>query len=180
MARIRRLLAPSDENAEPYVLRPHAPGDIGWAIERHAVLYADEFGWDASFEGFVAEIAGQFLKNFDPARERCWIAERDGERIGCVFVVRETGDVARLRMLLVEPAARGTGLGKRLVDEGIRFAKGAGYTKLTLWTNDILVAARRIYEAAGFRLVAEGRHTSFGHDLVGQTWELDLLGIGPR
>ena len=155
-------------------LRPHRPGDIGWVISRHGALYAREYGWDTTFEALVAEIAAKFLKEYDASRERAWIAERDGERVGCVFVVAQSAAVAKLRMLLVEPHARGLGLGRRLVDECIRFARSVGYRELVLWTNDVLVSARRIYQAAGFRLVAEERHHSFGKDLVGQNWELAL------
>lgn len=149
-------------------------GDIGWVVERHGLLYADEFGWDIQFEAVVAEIIGGFVQWFDPARERCWIAERDGQRAGCVFLVAGGGTVAKLRLLLVEPDARGLGLGKRLVDECVQFAHATGYTQVTLWTMHVLTAARHIYEQAGFRQVAgePGRH--FGHDLVSETWVLDL------
>ncbi|HXZ00331.1 MAG TPA: helix-turn-helix domain-containing GNAT family N-acetyltransferase [Stellaceae bacterium] len=170
---IERLLGGSGE-AAPCRLRPHRPGDMGWVVSRHGAIYAEEFGWDESFEALVAKIVAKFIRHLDPARERCWIAERDGERVGSVFVVQQSPRVAKLRLLLVEYSARGTGLGARLVDEAVRFARGAGYRKLGLWTQSILLPARRIYEKAGFRLKREEPHHSFGQDLVGEFWELKL------
>lgn len=159
----------------PFVLRSHRPGDIGRVISRHAALYAEEYGWDETFEGMVAEVAAHFIKHFDPKRERCWIAERENEIVGSVFLVKgsETG-TAKLRMLYVEPSARGLGIGARLVEECRLFARTTGYKRIELWTNSILISARRIYEGAGYRLVKSEAHRSFGHDLVGETWLLEL------
>lgn len=162
------------ESPPPWRLRPHRIGDMGWIVHRQAVLYAEEYGWDAGFEALLADIAAGFIRGFDPARERAWIADRDGAILGSVFLVRDTETVAKLRLLYVEPAARGSGLGRALVRECIGAARALGYRRLTLWTNDILDAARRIYVAEGFRLVSEEKHRSFGKDLVGQYWALDL------
>jgi GNAT superfamily N-acetyltransferase len=158
----------------PIGLRGLQVGDIGWVAHRQGILYAQEYGWDGTFEALVAEIAAQFVKNLDPARENAWIAERDGQVLGSVFLVKVSEQEAKLRLLYVEPDARGTGLGRRLTQECIAFAQAKGYQKLTLWTNDILHAARRIYQEAGFVLVSEEPHHSFGVDLVGQYWSLDL------
>jgi DNA-binding MarR family transcriptional regulator/N-acetylglutamate synthase-like GNAT family acetyltransferase len=160
--------------SQPFYLRPLEPGDIGWVTHRHGVLYAQEYGWDERFEALVAQIVADFVNNFNPARERCWIADIGGEIVGCVFVVQVDETVAKLRLLLVEPKARGLGLGTRLVEECIRFARRSGYRKLVLWTNSVLVEARHIYQKAGFTLVAQEEHHSFSHDLVGETWELIL------
>ncbi|HSM40778.1 MAG TPA: helix-turn-helix domain-containing GNAT family N-acetyltransferase [Afifellaceae bacterium] len=155
-------------------LRPHRPGDMGWIVHRQAVLYHEEYGWDDTFEALDAEIAASFINNFDAARERCWIAELDGRIAGSVFIVRNSDTVAKLRLLYVEAWARGHGIGSRLVDEAIAFARAAGYATLTFRTNDVLVSARRIYQAAGFELVSEESHRSFGKDLVGQYWRMEL------
>jgi DNA-binding MarR family transcriptional regulator/GNAT superfamily N-acetyltransferase len=177
MARIERALTSGESgtrSAEPVSLRAHRVGDIGWIAHRQGLLYAQEYGWDQSFEALVAEIAARFVRDFDAKSERCWIAEQGGNIVGSVFVVRKSARVAQLRLLYVEPSARGQGIGQRLVDECIAFARAKGYRKMTLWTNDVLGAARRIYEAAGFVLVKQERHRSFGKSLVGQHWELKL------
>lgn len=176
MTTVEALLSPPAALAPPPVLllRPPHPGDMGWVTSANAALYAQEYGWDLAYEALVAKITAEFIENFDARRERCWIAEMDGERVGSVFVVRKTDAIAKLRLLIIDPRARGLGLGKRLVDECLRFAKDAGYTSMTLWTQSILTAARAIYDRAGFRLVAEEPHHSFGVDLIGETWERDL------
>jgi len=174
MQTIESVLSSGFKFSEPFVLRPHEPGDMGWVAHRHGVLYAQEYGWDEHFEALVAQIVAEFINNYNPGRERCWIAEIDGEIIGSVFVVQSSETVAKLRLLLVEPKARGLGLGTRLVEECIRFAQRRGYQKLILWTNSILLEARHIYKKTGFKLVAEEAHHSFGHDLIGETWELVL------
>jgi len=161
-------------DGEPYALREHRAGDMGWIVSRQGALYADEYGWTAEYEALAAEIVAQVLKNFDPTRERCWIAERNGARVGAVMIVKHSDTVAQLRLLHVERAARGLGIGKRLVDECIRFSRAAGYGKITLWTQANLLAARHLYRTAGFTCVAQEPHHRFGKDLVAETWELAL------
>ena len=175
METIERLLG-RDGPRPPaaHLLRSPQPGDLGWVVHRHGAVYASEYGYDAQFEALVAEIVARFVQRFDPARERCWIAERDGAAVGSVFLVARSGTVAQLRLLLVEPQARGSGLGTRLVDECVRFARQAGYRKLVLWTQSELSAARRLYQAAGFRIVRKERNHSFGKALVSETWALEL------
>lgn len=166
---------PSAQAPRHVAIRTHRPGDIGWVIGLHGEVYARDYGWDISFEALVAEIAASFLRNYDPMRERCFIAELEGRRVGSAFVVQNGPTEAKLRLVIMDPAAQGLGLGKRLVREAMDFARGAGYATMSLWTNDILHAARHIYVAAGFRLIAEEKHHSFGVDLVGQNWECSLV-----
>jgi DNA-binding MarR family transcriptional regulator/GNAT superfamily N-acetyltransferase len=180
MGTVRSLLGAAQGDGLPatartVVLREPGPGDLGWVVARHGALYAAEYGWSAEFEGLVARIVADYAAGHDPRREAAWIAELDGEPVGCVFCVARDETTAQLRILLVEPAARGLGIGARLVAECLRFATAAGYESMMLWTNDVLTSARRIYEAAGFRLVEEEPHHSFGQDLVGQVWERRLV-----
>ncbi len=174
LADTERLLSGEAGDRPVPVIREHRAGDMGWVIGAHGRLYAEDYGWDLSFEALVAEIAAKFLREFKPGRERCFIAELDGQPVGSAFVVQEDETTAKLRLVLVEKRAHGLGLGKRLVREAIGFARDAGYERMVLWTNGILHAARGIYLAEGFRLVAEEKHHSFGQDLVGQNWELKL------
>jgi DNA-binding MarR family transcriptional regulator/GNAT superfamily N-acetyltransferase len=173
MASIREIIGPAPP-AAAFVLRPPVPGDLGWVVQRHGALYAAEYGWDASFEALVARIVADYAARGDRRREAAWIAELGGEPAGCVFCMRKTDTTAQLRLLLVEPRARGLGMGGRLVAECVSFARRAGYREMVLWTNDVLHAARRIYQRAGFRLAGSEPHHSFGHDLVGQDWRLPL------
>ena len=172
MGQIETLLG--NAAARPWLMRPPRPGDIGWVVSRHGALYAEEYQFDARFEALVAKVAGAFLEANDPACERCWIAERDGVNVGSIFLVRADAETAKLRLLLVEPSARGAGIGKRLVAECVGFARQAGYRRVVLWTNDILTTARHLYVAAGFRLVKETKHSDFGPAMVGEDWELGL------
>lgn len=174
MHTIEGILDSSFKYADPFFLRPHEPGDMGWVIQQHGRLYKQMYDWDESFEALVAQICADFIQNYKPEKERCWIAEMQGERVGSIFCVQQSDEVAKLRLLLVSPKARGLGLGSQLVRECIRFARNAGYKQMVLWTNDILAEARRIYQKEGFQLAEENNHHSFGHDLVGQNWELTL------
>ncbi len=171
MGQIQGLLG---EPSQSYLLRGPQPGDMGWIIHRQAVLYAQEYGWNTEYEALVAEIVAKFIREFNPVSERCWIAEKDGKVVGSVFIVRQDQTTAKLRLLYVDPAARGLGIGSRLVDECLRFAHLAGYTKMTLWTNSVLTGARRIYDKAGFQLIEEEPHHSFGKNLIGQVFARDL------
>jgi DNA-binding MarR family transcriptional regulator/GNAT superfamily N-acetyltransferase len=174
MATVERLLEPSQDKRRSFLLRSHRVGDMGWVISSQARAYAEDYGWDISYEALVAEICAQFIRTYDPAREHCWIAEADGEPIGSVFLVRASDELAKLRLLLVEKKARGLGVGRALTEQCLRTAREKGYRKMTLWTQSILLAARDIYQRAGFRRVAEEPHRSFGVDLIGETWELEL------
>ena len=174
MQTLERLLGGGSGLPAPYLLRPPQPGDLGWVVHRHGAVYAKEYGYNEEFEALVVEIVAHFVQHHDPKRERCWIAEQEGAVVGSVFLVERSKTVAQLRLLLVEPQARGSGLGTRLVGECVRFARQTGYRKVMLWTQSELAAARRLYEAAGFRVVRKQRNSSFGKDLVSETWELTL------
>jgi GNAT superfamily N-acetyltransferase len=174
MTCIRQILGDPHGPAWAPVLREPGPGDLGWIVQAHGALYAAEYGWDVSFEALVAQIVADYAAGHDPAAERAWIAEVAGQPAGCVLCVRKDESTAQLRLLLVDPAARGLGIGSKLVAECVTFARAAGYGRLVLWTNDVLTAARRVYQRAGFQLAGSQPHQSFGHDLVGQDWRLDL------
>jgi len=178
MGTIETLLEHPRETSEPdrrdYKLREPVPGDLGWVVKRHAELYAQEYKWQEPFEGVCAQIVADFVNKFDSKRERCWIAEMDGENVGCIFVAKDSEEVARIRLLLVDPKARGLGLGARLTDEAVRFARKAGYKKMTLWTHSVLKAARHIYQNAGFTLMRSEKHKSWGQPVVSEFWDLEL------
>ncbi len=171
---IEKLLGTTTQENFSYILRTPQPGDYGWVIQSNGSLYAQEYGWDENYEALVAQIVAEFVKNYDSKKERCWITEKDGENVGSVFLVKDSATIAKLRLLIVDPKARGLGIGKRLVDECMRFARQVEYKKITLWTNSVLLAARSLYQKAGYQLVKSETHHSFGHDLVGETWELEL------
>jgi len=173
-----RIEPASPTESPQFTLRTHRPGDMGWVVQRHGEIYHQEYGWTEAFEGLVAEIAGEFIRKLDPTRERCWIAERDGRRVGCIFLVAKDGTTAKLRLLLVEPDARGLGIGRTLVSECVRFARESGYRKVVLWTQENLTAARHLYREAGFKIIGKEPHHSFGYDLVAETWERELHASG--
>jgi DNA-binding MarR family transcriptional regulator/GNAT superfamily N-acetyltransferase len=172
MRAVETMIAPTPETQSEIVLRQPKPGDLGWVVSRHAEIYAQEYGWAENFEGICAQIVADFVSKYDPSRERCWIAEMDGQNVGCVFLVKDTDTIARLRLLLVDPAARERGLGTKLTDECVRFARANGYRGITLWTHSILTAARLIYERAGFRLTSSEKRKSFGQDVVSEYWDM--------
>jgi len=174
MKLIETVLGKSAQIDRSFILRPPHAGDYGWMVQKNGEIYSREYAWNEEYEGLVARIVAEFIQKFDPKWERCWIAEKDGENIGAVFIVKVNKDVAKLRLLIVDPKARGLGVGKKLVNECTRFARSKGYKKITLWTNSVLTAARHIYEKEGYKLVKEEPHNSFGHDLIGETWELEL------
>ena len=177
MNEIEAILSENKTEDKSFILRNPNAGDFGWVVQKNGEIYAEEYNWDEEYEGLVAEIVADFIKNFDAKRERCWIAEKDGENIGAVFLVRKDDETAKLRLLIVDPRARGLGIGRRLVEECTRFAKKVGYKKITLWTNSVLSAARHIYEKEGYKVVKSESHHSFGKDLIGETWELDLQNL---
>lgn len=174
MRAVERMIAPEPENKPEIVLREPRPGDLGWVVARHATLYAEEYGWGENFEGLCAQIVAEFTASYDARRERCWIAGMDGENVGSVFLVKDTDEIARLRLLLVDPLARGRGLGTRLTDECVRFARACGYRGITLWTHSVLTAARHVYGKAGFTLTSSEKRKSFGSDVVSEIWDLRL------
>lgn len=180
MQTIEQALRKTADTNVPYILRAPRPGDFGWVVSRHATLYGEEYGWGGPFEGLCAQIVADFVNKYDAARERCWIAERGGENVGSVFVVKDSDDVARMRLLLVDPKARGLGIGIRLVEECIVFARQAGYRKITLWTHSVLTAARNIYERTGFKLVESKPHKSWGKEVVGETWDFEFNALSSR
>jgi len=172
MRAVETMIAPTPQTQSEIVLRQPKPGDLGWVVARHAELYAQEYGWSENFEGICAQIVADFVSKYDAKRERCWIAEMDGQNVGCIFLVKDTETVARLRLLLVDPAARGRGLGTKLTDECVRFARACGYRGITLWTHSVLTAARHVYEQAGFRLTSSEKRKSFGRDVVSEYWDM--------